>query len=66
MIIKVNGNQKQVSQNSTLKVLIEDLGLNDKVMAAAVNMQIIKQVKWAECILQENDSIELLDFVGGG
>jgi sulfur carrier protein len=37
-----------------------------KVMAAAVNMEIVKQNDWDKCVLNDGDKLELLDFVGGG
>jgi sulfur carrier protein len=35
-------------------------------MAAAVNMDIVKQDKWDIYQLKDGDKLELLDFVGGG
>lgn len=66
MNIKVNGEIRSVEEGSTLGVLIRSLGLEEKVMAAALNMEIVKQEKWDEAALKEGDSVELLDFVGGG
>jgi len=66
MEVKVNGEMRQVAQNTTLLELIRSLGLESKVMAAAVNMQIVKQDAWSSAVLQEGDAVELLDFVGGG
>jgi sulfur carrier protein len=38
----------------------------EKVMAAAVNMEIVKKEDWDKKTLKEGDKIELLQFVGGG
>lgn len=38
----------------------------DKVMACAVNMDIVKKESWSSYIPKDNDTIELLNFVGGG
>jgi sulfur carrier protein len=46
--------------------LIAVLNLEGKVMAAAVNMNIVKQDNWGSHELKEGDKVELLDFVGGG
>jgi len=46
--------------------LIRSLGLEERVMASALNMEIVKQDKWGDAVLKEGDTIELLDFVGGG
>lgn len=66
MQIKVNGEFREMEEGSTLYALISALKLEERVMAAALNMQIVKQEKWREVRLQEGDVIELLDFVGGG
>ena len=64
--VKVNGEERQIEQGSTLQKLIEELGVGEKVMAAAVNMEIVKKEQWPEHKLQERDRVELLHFVGGG
>lgn len=66
MQIKVNGELRDMEEGSTLHTLIHALGLESKVMAAALNMEIVKQERWDKALLKEGDVIELLDFVGGG
>ncbi len=66
MNIVVNGEDKQFEANSTLGQIITSLKIEDKVMAAAVNMDIVKKDNWHNFIVKENDKIELLQFVGGG
>jgi sulfur carrier protein len=66
MIIWVNGEQKEYEEKVTLGEVLVKLSLEGKVMAAAVNMQIVKQDMWSLHQLSEGDKLELLDFVGGG
>jgi sulfur carrier protein len=66
MNIIINGEDKIFSSDTTLAELIEKLSLDGKVMAAAVNMQIVKQNDWESYSLSDGDKVELLDFVGGG
>jgi sulfur carrier protein len=66
MKIIVNGHEKEFEENLTLKMAIEILQIEDKVMASAVNMNIVKKENWETYLLQENDKLELLEFVGGG
>ncbi|MDQ1326612.1 MAG: sulfur carrier protein [Campylobacterota bacterium] len=66
MQITVNGEKKNVEQNITISNLIDILGIKVKVMAAAVNMEIVKKEEWNTYTLQQDDRIELLHFVGGG
>lgn len=66
MKIIVNGNHKEFNDGVSMQELIKELDLEDKVMAAALNMEVVKQEKWSQCILNDGDKVELLDFVGGG
>jgi sulfur carrier protein len=66
MQIKVNGESKEMNEGATLHDVIHSLGLEERVMAAAVNMQIVKKDVWNSALLNDGDTIELLDFVGGG
>lgn len=66
MTIIVNGETKEYKNDVTLLEMMKDLDIVDKVMAAAVNMNIVKQDIWDTHILHDGDKVELLDFVGGG
>ncbi len=66
MTVIVNGEERTFSEEDTMETLITVLGLKGKVMAAAVNMEIVKQEKWDSHRLMDGDKVELLDFVGGG
>lgn len=66
MQIKVNGEMREIPQDSSMLDLIRSLGLEERVMASALNMEIVKQDAWSQALLKEGDTIELLDFVGGG
>jgi sulfur carrier protein len=66
MKIVVNGETREFDKEITLQEILKKLSLEGKVMAAAVNMNIIKQDAWGSCIIHEGDKLELLDFVGGG
>jgi len=66
MKLKVNGEIKELEDNITITQLIENLGIEIKVMAGAVNMEIVKKDNWDSYILKDGDKVEFLDFVGGG
>lgn len=66
MKLVVNGEERELQEGITLDKALQELGLVGKVMAAAVNMQIIKQDNWSTYKLCDGDKLELLDFVGGG
>ncbi|MDP2894359.1 MAG: sulfur carrier protein ThiS [Sulfurimonas sp.] len=66
MKLIINGETKEFNKDITLADMLQKLDLTSKVMAAAVNMEIVKQGSWADYKLKDMDKVELLDFVGGG
>ena len=66
MKVIVNGNEREIEAGATLLHLLQKLELEGKVMAAAINMEIVKQDQWDRHKLVDGDKLELLDFVGGG
>ena len=66
MKLIINGEEKIVDNNQSIKQIMIDLEIIDKVMACAVNMDVVKKDDWDNFIPKENDKIELLQFVGGG
>ena len=66
MKITINGETREFTQVKTLLEVLQELSLEGKVMAAAINMEIVKQDSWATHKLCDGDKLELLDFVGGG
>ncbi len=66
MTIIVNGEERTIKDGITVKALLEDIGIVDKTMASAVNMEVVKKENWDTHQLQEGDKIEFLQFVGGG
>ncbi len=66
MQIIINGEDKQFDDELTLQEIITSLKIEDKVMAAAINMEIVKKDDWKTYIPKDNDKLELLQFVGGG
>ena len=66
MKVIINGQDKILEDDLSLQEIIQNLNIEDKVMASAVNMDIVKKESWSSYILKDNDTIELLNFVGGG
>ena len=66
MNLIVNGENKSFNDSLTLEEIIKELKIEDKVMAAAVNMEIVKKENWKDYRPVNDDKLELLQFVGGG
>jgi len=66
MNLIINGEEKQFEIDNNLEEIMINLQIKDKVMACAVNMDIVKKDDWNNYIPKDGDKIELLQFVGGG
>lgn len=66
MNVIVNGKEINIKEETTVNELLNQLEIKDKVMAVAINMEIVKKDNWSNHLIKEGDKIELLHFVGGG
>ena len=66
MIIKINGEDLEIDNQSTAATLITQLGYQDQRIALEVNEAIISKSKHVEFTLNEGDQVEIIKAVGGG
>jgi thiamine biosynthesis protein ThiS len=66
LVVKLNGEAREVFERSTLDDLVAKLSLTPARIAIELNQQVVRRDKWRETILSEGDRIEIVHFVGGG
>ena len=66
MKLKLNGTDSEFQDGITLAELLENLEIEPAKAAVEVNLKIIKKQDYQEQILKDGDSIEIVNFVGGG
>lgn len=66
MIIKVNGDAREIPEGLTVATLLQHLGMADGRLAIERNLDILPRARWADTQVQLNDSFEIVHFVGGG
>lgn len=66
MKIILNGQEREISESSTLKNTIEQFCRDRKHVIAELNGQIVKSQTWDTQTLKNGDALELVNFVGGG
>ncbi len=66
MTVIVNGETRQIPENTNLVRLLEILELTSARVAIELNQNVIRRAEWENTVLQENDRIEIVHFVGGG
>lgn len=65
--IHINGNSQTVPEASTVRSLLESLGIADREgTAVAVNMEVIPRSAHVATTLHSGDRIEIVQAVGGG
>ncbi len=65
MKLRVNGNIIETGANTVLE-LLEELNIKPERVAVEVNMKVLKKTEYRDFTLSEGDSIEIVNFVGGG
>jgi len=66
MKLTVNGDTMECNAGTTVRLLIETLGLDRGPVAVERNGQVVKRADHAGTELQDGDAIEIVHFVGGG
>lgn len=62
----VNGQQRELSENTTIDQLIGQLGLAGSICAAEVDKKIVPKRERSSFVIQQGQSIEIVTLVGGG
>jgi len=65
MELTING-QKRTSNADRLSVLLDELGMRPDRVAIELNREIVPRDRWPETPLKDGDTLEIVQFVGGG
>lgn len=66
MTITLNGKKAEFDDGISLIELLSIKGLEPERVVVEYNFQVLKREEWDKVILKENDTLEVLRFVGGG
>jgi sulfur carrier protein len=64
--LQVNGELHACESQTPLPQLLEQMGLNPRLVAVEYNGEILHRQFWAETTMQEGDRLEVVTIVGGG
>ena len=65
-LVKVNGEKVSLSLNTSLLELLVNMGFDPGKVAVELNEEIVPRSRYGEVFLKEDDSLEVVRFVGGG
>jgi thiamine biosynthesis protein ThiS len=66
LLIKVNGQSRQVPAPASVADLLRHLGLDPRTVVVELNREIVRRPRLDETALADGDTVELVHFVGGG
>ena len=66
MQITLNGEQFELDQPVSVADLLMSLEIDPRRVAVEHNLAILKRQRFPEVLVQEGDTVEIVNFVGGG
>lgn len=64
--LTVNGKPRELEAERPIPDLLATLGVNPKLVAVAVNGEVVPKRRWPETVLRDGDEVEIVRMVGGG
>ena len=64
--IQLNGDPYEISSGTNLNELLNKLKIQKNKVAIEVNGEIVEKNKYTNLILNKNDKVEIVHFIGGG
>jgi sulfur carrier protein len=66
MRLKINGETVEVVKAETVGELLDELKFRTGGVAVEVNLAIVRKADYGSFILHDGDTVEIVNFVGGG
>ncbi len=64
--IQLNGEPRELAGPLSIAALLDELGIDSRLVAVEHNRIVVKRQRYAETLIQEGAEIEIVSFVGGG
>ena len=64
--IQLNGDPYEINSGTNLNELLNKLKIQKNKVAIEVNGEIIEKNRYLSLILNKNDKVEIVHFIGGG
>ena len=64
--IQLNGDLYEINTGTNLNELLNKLKIQKNKVAIEVNGEIVEKDKYPNIILNKNDKVEIVHFIGGG
>ena len=64
--IKLNGQEKQISEETTVQDLLDEMNIKNTMFVVEKNLEILPKEQYNLYKIVEGDNIEIVGFFGGG
>ena len=64
--VLINGQSNNIAEGTSLLTLLEKLDIDPGRVAVEYNMEIVNKRNFNDTVLKDNDTLEIITFVGGG
>ena len=65
MVVKVNGDAREVPEGQSVRALLQAAGLTPEKVAVELNRRLLRSDRY-DTPLKQGDEVEIVTFVGGG
>ena len=64
--IQLNGDPYEINNGTNLNELLNKLKIQKNKVAIEINGEIVQKDKYANLVLNKDDKVEIVHFIGGG
>jgi len=64
--IQLNGSSYEINEGTNLNELLNKLKIKKNKVAIEINGEIVEKNKYPNLVLNKNDKVEIVHFIGGG
>jgi len=64
--VRVNGEERALAASTSVADLLKELGVSHARVAVEFNREILPKPSYPDTLLRDGDSLEVVQFVGGG
>lgn len=62
----LNGKAQQINDSTTIWDLLSEKSINHNTVVVEHNGKILEHTQWQKTLINQDDNLEVLKFVGGG
>ncbi len=64
--VQINGKSRELAGPVTVAKLLEDLGVDARIVAVELRGEILTRDQFPDATVQEGDTVEIVRMIGGG